>query len=319
MFSVPLLRSHATVSLVDRDRLQLYHANHTVILVSSAINFSQGDGLDKFIAYVIALRCLTPKQNGILDILDDGNINLARNSTISADNKAVQQGKKLRFPRDKSRGPVEITLTDVISRDPSTVGRSTVVLGATSDQQKDIELIVKASWPGSGRVSEIKFLEEAIERAETTDGQWATKHLPRVICSKDVDFGPDSTLELVAHLFKRGKIVRGEFEYERRTLRIIVQERLYPLKSLTNVKDVGQVFLDIACSTCSLFFPISMHLHWISPPLAPRRSWDPPPRPQFQQRHVSSCQGVERRQRGKRAQSLRSINRLRPFFQAEGP
>jgi hypothetical protein len=48
MFSTSLLRSHATVCLVDRDRLQLYHANRSVILVSSAINLSEGNGLDQF-------------------------------------------------------------------------------------------------------------------------------------------------------------------------------------------------------------------------------------------------------------------------------
>ena len=65
MFSAPLLRSHATVSLVDRNRLQLYCANHSVILVSSAINFSDGDGKDKFIATIIAFHCLSLKKNGI--------------------------------------------------------------------------------------------------------------------------------------------------------------------------------------------------------------------------------------------------------------
>ena len=28
------------------------------------------------------------------------------------------------------------------------------------------------------------------------------------------------------------------------------KELLYPLKSLSSVKDIGQVFLDIACGTC---------------------------------------------------------------------
>jgi len=49
-----MLRSHATVGLVDRDRLQLYHANRSVILVSSAVKFSEGDGVDKFIAMIVA-------------------------------------------------------------------------------------------------------------------------------------------------------------------------------------------------------------------------------------------------------------------------
>ena len=57
--SVPLLRSHATVSLVDRNRLQPYHANRSVILVSSAIKFSKGDGKDKFIGTIIGFYYLS--------------------------------------------------------------------------------------------------------------------------------------------------------------------------------------------------------------------------------------------------------------------
>ena len=56
MLSVPLLCSHATISLIDRDHLQLYHANRLAILVSPAINFSDGDGKDKSIATITALQ-----------------------------------------------------------------------------------------------------------------------------------------------------------------------------------------------------------------------------------------------------------------------
>ena len=49
--------------------------------------------------------------------------------------------------------------------------------------------------------------------------------------------------------FDDAEFVDEEYKYERRTLRIIIQERLYPLETLTNVKDIGQVLVDIACST----------------------------------------------------------------------
>ena len=67
MLSVPLLRSHATVSLVDCDRLQPYHANRSVILVFSTITFSKGDGKDKFISTITGLYCLSLGWNGIPD------------------------------------------------------------------------------------------------------------------------------------------------------------------------------------------------------------------------------------------------------------
>ena len=69
MFSANPFRSHATTSLFDHDRLQLYYADRSVILVSSAINILEGDGLNKFIAVIIAFRYLSIKRDNILDFL----------------------------------------------------------------------------------------------------------------------------------------------------------------------------------------------------------------------------------------------------------
>ena len=251
MFSVPLLRSHATVSLVDRDRLQLYHANRSVILVSSAINFSEGDGKDKFIATIIAFHCLSLEQNGILETRVPRNAQLVSDTKIG-EAQVVQRGSELHFAGIGEDKPFKVTLEDVISRDPAMVGRSTLVVNATSEQWPKALLVVKISWPTSSRASEAAFIERAREKA-TGKHAWAAKHLPRVYYAEDVVFSTNSTLESVARLFDNPKFEGKEFVYERRTLRIIIQERLYPLKSLASAKDIGQVFVDVACSTCVPF------------------------------------------------------------------
>ena len=256
MFSIPLLRSHATVCLVDRDRLQLYHANRSVILVSSAINFAEGDGLDKFIATIIAFRRLSSKQNVVIESLGDANANLMKNPVVSSA-QAVRHGNKLRIPKSGTSAEFTLTLGDVISRDPVTIGRSTVVLKAMSDQWFGEELVVKISWPGSGRFPESQFLAKASEEARKAEGKWPEKHLPKVYATRDIPFDEDSTLESVARLFQGAMFKGGEFTYERRTLRIIVQEELQPLKALDNARDLGQVFVDIACSMCPTCFPIT--------------------------------------------------------------
>ena len=254
MFSVPLLRSHATVSLVDRHRLQLYHANHSVILVSSAINFSGGDGLRRFIATIIAFRRLSLEQNGILATLFPNNTNLVRNPNIATDDKVVQEGGVATFPGSKPDEIFAVELGKIISRDPAVVGRSTAVVDATSDKWPKTELVIKASWPSSGRVPETEFLKKACaEASKTKDNEWAINHLPQVLHTRDVVFEPGSTLDLVAELFRDPTFADGDFQYERRTLRIIIQERLYSIKTLKNVKDIGQVFLDVACSACVPF------------------------------------------------------------------
>ena len=268
MFSVPLLRSHATVSLVDRDRLQLYHANRSVILVSSAVDFSKDDGLRKFIAIIIAFSRLSFEQNGVLETLARRNVELVKNSGIPVDNAVVQKGNQLEFQREGSEERFAVKLGNVIFRDPATVGRSTVVLEAASDLWPETELVVKISWPSSDRVRETDFLEKASEEAEKSPGKWARNHLPRVFHARDVVFDENSAIESVARLFKNAKFVNGCYTYERRTLRVIVQERLYPLKSLSNVTDVGQVFLDIACSAWPLRFSIDLCLPHFSSSLA---------------------------------------------------
>ena len=65
--------------------------------MSSAINFSGGDGPDKFIATIIAFRCLSYNQTGILDTLVPNNTELVGNSNISNDNKVIQTGNRLKF------------------------------------------------------------------------------------------------------------------------------------------------------------------------------------------------------------------------------
>ena len=52
-------------------------------------------------------------------------------------------------------------------------------------------------------------------------------------------------------LFENGNFVRGGHGYERRTLRVTVQEQLYPLKLLVKVREPVHVFLDITCGRLS--------------------------------------------------------------------
>ena len=256
-FSIPGFRSHATVGLVDRDRIQFYHANHSVILVSSAIGFGKNgpkDGLDKLIAIVIAFSRLSLRENGILHNLLDGRLFQENEdvltSKLSKNFACIQTGRKLEFGEDRESEAFTLTFGNAISREPSLVGRSTTVLHATSPQCKKAQLVVKISWPGAGRTSETDFLREAIKKARDTPGGWALNHLPGLRFAKDISFGPDSTRGKVASLFSSPEFVNGGYVYEERTLRIIVQDRLFPLKTLTNARDVAQVLLDVLCSTC---------------------------------------------------------------------
>jgi hypothetical protein len=255
-FSIPAFRSHATIGLIDRDRIQLYHANHSVILVSSAIKFTsdnEGGGLDKLIAIMIAFSRLSLCDNGILHNLAGGKL-FQDNQQLATTNEksevlSVQKGKKLELEKDGES--LTLTYGDVISHEPSLVGRATAVLHATSPKWQGEDLVVKISWPGADRTSESDFLKKAIAEAKRTPDQWAVNHLPGLLFDLDVNFDSDSTHRKVASMFEGAKFVEEEkeYKYERRVLRILVQERLYALKTLTDVKEIAQVLLDIACST----------------------------------------------------------------------
>ena len=142
MLSVTLLRSHATVSLADWDRLQLYHANQSVILVSSAISFSKEDGKDELIATVIAFH--SARRTGFW----------GRGSQGTPDSFRVPNSHRKPRWKETSYGSQKTKRTSrlwsrVISHDLAMVGRSTVVLKATSDEWKDVPLAVKINWPTS--------------------------------------------------------------------------------------------------------------------------------------------------------------------------
>ena len=229
--------------------------------MSSAISFSKNDpkdGLDKFITIVIAFGRLTLRDNEILHNLHDGKLFSDNERLVTRrvpqGTIQMQEGNELVFGGSPETGPFTLTLGEVISHEPSLAGRSTAVLYAKSTKWKNAKLVVKISWPGSEREVEHEFLDEATSRAgETAKDRWALKHLPRVLYAQGVIFDPDSTHEKVAILFDGAEIINGEYKYEPRTLRIIIQERLHPLKKLTRVKDIAQVLLDVAYGTCLRF------------------------------------------------------------------
>jgi len=216
----------------------------------------------------------------------------------------VEQGSKLKFLGNKETGPLEVPLDDVISRDPAMVGRSTVVPNATSYQWPDVSLVVKISWPTSTRTSETEFIKLA-ERKATGDDAWAANHLPKVHYAEDVAFATDSTLESVARPFANPEFRCKGYVYERRTLPVIIQERSEPVKSLTNVKETGQVLVDVACGACvpsASRLPFAHHGPFSSS-LALRTCWDPSLRPQSQQHHVSLHRGEERKRKKRSGKS----------------
>jgi len=222
------LRPHLTVGLAERGRIQFYHANHSVVLVSSAIDLLHGDdegGIDRLIAILIAFRNLSIHDRAVFE--------------------AGGNGMALRLQGDvKVEGPIEVELGAVISMSPRLVGRSTAVMYGTSPKWPDRRLVVKVSWVDDFLVSEREFMDKAVEEATKSGHEWALNHLPRFFYVEDID---DQIYNSVQELFENARFVKKGYTYERRQMRVVIQEPLDSLKTLKNARDVGQVMLDVAC------------------------------------------------------------------------
>ena len=120
-----------------------------------------------------------------------------------------------------------------------------MVVHGTSGEWPDSRVVIKISWVDEARISEREFMDKAAEEAAKSGHEWATNHLPRFLCVEDVD---DPTDRSVQELFKTARFANREYTYSRRQMRIVVQELLHPLETLTNARDAGQIMLDVACS-----------------------------------------------------------------------
>ena len=137
-------------------------------------------------------------------------------SPSSVDHIVVGDLQPPQFGGNKTTKLFTLAYSEVISHELSLTGWARAVLHTASPEWKDIDLVAKISWPGSGRVPENKLVDKAIKQAKKTD-RWAINHLPRVLFAQGVAFESDSTNEKIARLFYNAKFVNGEYKYERHT------------------------------------------------------------------------------------------------------
>lgn len=166
---------------------------------------------------------------------------------------------------------LEVNLGNLISHDPAIMGRSTVVLNAISKQWEGALLVIKISWPTTSQASEVEFINKVMEMAKGEHRRVA-KHLPWLYHTEDITPEVGSTLEAVATLFDDTQFAGGKhYVYECWVLQIIIQELLFPLRSLQNMRKVGQVFVDTICGKYTVLLlnqdtsltPVHPVHHWL--------------------------------------------------------
>ena len=261
LFAAAVMRSHVTVALMDRDRLQLIHGNHSVLLVSNAINIKEKADLRKLIGILIGFHLLKTEDHGIPPVVDQRQKFLTeyifnhRNEGFDPRAQCVNIGNSITL-REGSN-PIIIDLGREIYREPGIIGRSTRTLHGSSSEWPGRQLVVKISYPSATRQGEEAFLKKATEKANEMGKEkgeeryWVLDHLPTILYAETKILAEDeeSTEALVSNLCTKRKYVGNNiYPYEDRVRRVTVYELLYPLETLTNVRDVTQVFVDVIAS-----------------------------------------------------------------------
>ncbi|KAK0231492.1 hypothetical protein IW262DRAFT_1263042 [Armillaria fumosa] len=244
-------RSHALVTLIDRDRIQLSYYDRSAIIVSQAIDLANEDDEIPFIAMLIGCHRLTPKQRGILhDIIKDPYItDFNRFNAVSEDPALLFSGLEMTLKKDNKR--ISLILGTIVYRQRGLFGRDTCVIRATCPEWEGKKLVVKISWPSASRKSEKTLLDIAIakanEMAKPGETHWVLNHLPNIFHEQDFKFDDDDSVQkLISEMVHGGQYVGGrDGAYEGRVLRITVLEEIYPITSLRNDRDYAQVFVDI--------------------------------------------------------------------------
>ncbi|KAF9462736.1 hypothetical protein BDZ94DRAFT_1309434 [Collybia nuda] len=176
ILEISVLRSHAFLTLVDRDHLQLMYADRSAVVTTSIINLRTPEGEAMFLAMLIAFHRLTPKQWGLLPlvknsftVLSSGDTAYHREDGTITTKRECLRGVELQLQGEIKRHPVRLMLDDILYHQPGIIGRGTCVIAASCNDVKDWkgqELVVKVSWPSETRKSEIFLLNLARRKGE---------------------------------------------------------------------------------------------------------------------------------------------------------
>ncbi|KAK0460330.1 hypothetical protein IW261DRAFT_1614675 [Armillaria novae-zelandiae] len=152
---------------------------------------------------------------------------------------------------NSEKSKIILAFVNIFHRQRGLIGRDTCVLLACWSAWPDEELVANISWPSIHHDTEKTLMEvpkaKAEEMADEGNRDWVSNHLPEIIHSQDFRSKEKESSQqrrLVEALNKAEYADRKVFTYEEH-LRITLSERLFPITDLADVKDIGQVFLDI--------------------------------------------------------------------------
>ncbi|THV01025.1 hypothetical protein K435DRAFT_421405 [Dendrothele bispora CBS 962.96] len=235
-----VLRSHMIGMVVDTNEIQLGYYDHSGILLSQPFSIKTNEF--HFLATLYHLRALSGSGRGIVP--------LSKRSPLDSNNYPSRNF----FPvtniytgADITLGSRLLVLGDIQYRARSIIGRGTLVIDAAPKSQPRTPLyIVKVSFPSADRASEASMLWLASKTAKRNpDWNWVERHLPGFKFWLDIELvnGQDDFPQERIKAFLDEHC--PQFSYEERVLRVLVQDKLYPLTSLRVEAQYAQVFCDV--------------------------------------------------------------------------
>ncbi|THU81956.1 hypothetical protein K435DRAFT_844549 [Dendrothele bispora CBS 962.96] len=143
-------------------------------------------------------------------------------------------------------GSQPLILGDILYRARSVDGRGTIVIEAAPDQAEAWLYAAKFSFPPATCHSEASLIWSALRTSkQRPEWYWVENNLPNLKFWEDVELAGND--EDFPH--ERIKVFMDEycpdFGYEKRVLRILVQDKLEPLTSLREEVHYAQVFCDV--------------------------------------------------------------------------
>jgi len=225
------LRNHVIGALVSDNSLQLLYYDRSIILISEPFDFIVDHS--HLVITLNALAGFNARQWGYaLPPLEP-----AYSLPEPRDRDRLFDGLRLTLKNGR-----QLRLMDTIFHQHSLIGRGTCVVRATcvgaevnkSDGWEGT-VIVKFSWPSKSRMAEPTIIEEARQMAVESGDTWVLDHLPMVLYSEDTEWTLLSPvlIELLGN------------KYEKRVLRIMVQEELFPITDRRTAPELAVSFREI--------------------------------------------------------------------------
>jgi hypothetical protein len=233
LLSSGILRSHAIGMAVDTDHVQLLFYDHSGILIAEPFSIKDDESL--FLSVMYHLRALTPLQRGYAP---RPQLKLQHEPRLPAE--LIDKGAKLQL------GKQGVKLGENLYTAHSIVGRGTLVIKARLEWTVPYNYIVKISFPVKNRTSESRLLWKVARVSKTNrKWKWVENLLPKM------RYWEDSLLNEEAGFpqerikgFLDERLGNDSF-YDERILRLICQERLYPITMLREDFQYAKVFCDV--------------------------------------------------------------------------